>query len=185
MQTQESLRRPRHLSRLGGGAEGRETPGAGGPHGAQPLTEGVGRLPGSALSADKSLASEAGSPGLMEPGMDGAGTGLADCSSAQTDLFQKRVCSAPTAQPSTCSGSQRMDQLGKPELSHRDERGSVTHWWVTSGSHQGLWPGVPSSLRIGASTPTPSPREAVGIKPDNNKSEASIQTPESPGKCKL
>lgn len=72
MRTQESLRRPCHLSRLGGGAEGRETPGAGGPHGAQPLTEGVGRPPGSALSADMSLTSEAGSPGRMEPGMNGA-----------------------------------------------------------------------------------------------------------------
>lgn len=44
----------------------------GGPHGAQPLTEGVGRPPGSGLSADMSVASEAGSPGRMEPGTDGA-----------------------------------------------------------------------------------------------------------------
>lgn len=153
----------------------------GGPQCAQPLTEGGGRPPGSALNADVRVTSEAGSLGWR--GWTEPGTALADCSSPQTDLFQKHVCSGTATWPSSCSGSQWMYQLRKPELSYRDEGGFVTHRRVTSGSSQGLWPGVPPSLHTGASPP--SPREAVGIKPDNNKSEASIQTPESPGKCKL
>ena len=85
----------------------------GGPHSAQPLTEGGGRPPGSVLSADVCVASEAGSPGWTEPG-----TALADCSSPRTDLFQKHMCSGTATWPSSCSGSQQTYQLRKPELSH-------------------------------------------------------------------
>lgn len=88
LQTQEGLRRPGHLSRLGGGTDGGRPQAQVRPHSAQPLTEGGGRPPGSALSADVRVASEDGSPGWTEPGI-----ALADCSSPWTDLFQKWVCS--------------------------------------------------------------------------------------------